>query len=101
MGTSWLFKHFPAADSRIFETAPRLVREPVPFQPRPGQLFGDLDLKLVSSVTDPLGDIQVREAQYIPRSMFADDSIARVLDSNPPARSPLEKVRRRRRLRRY
>lgn len=126
VGTSWLFKHFPAADTRIFESTPRLIRVPVLFRPRPGQLSGDLDLKLVSSVTDPLGDIPVHEvvaAQYglfdntmlpgkavrkirnlynfIPRSMFTDDSFALVLDSNPPARSPREKVRLRRRLRRY
>jgi acetoacetate decarboxylase len=126
IGTSWLFKHFPAAGARMFETAPRLIREPVLFRPRPGQLSGDLDLKLVSSVTDPLGDIPVREvvgAQYglfdntmlpgkavrkvrnlynfVPRSMFSDDSLALVLESNPAGRSPLEQVRLRRRLRRY
>lgn len=126
VGTSWLFKHFPAADNRTFETAPRLIREPVLFRPRPGQLSGDLDLKLVSSVTDPLGDIpvlEVLEAQYgffdntmlpgkvvrkvrnlinfVPRSLFANDVYALILESNPTTRSVLERVRLRRRLRRY
>lgn len=126
VATSWVFKHFPAADNRMFETAPRLVRQPNLFRPRPGLLSGDLDLKLVSSVTDPLGDIpilEVLEAQYglfdntmlpgkvvrkvrnlinfVPRSLFGFDGFALVLGSNPPARSPLEQMRLRRRLRRY
>jgi acetoacetate decarboxylase len=126
VGTSWLFKHFPAAGNGMFETAPRLIREPVVFRPRPGQRSGDLDLKLVSSTTDPLGDIPIREvveAQYglfdntmlpgrtvrrirnlpnfIPRSLFTNDTFALVLESSPPARSLLEQVRLRRQLRRY
>lgn len=126
VGTSWLFKHFPAADNRMFETAPRLIREPVLFRPRPGMLSGDLDLKLVSSVTDRLGDIpilEVLEAQYglfdntmlpgkvvrkvrnlinfVPRSLFGSDAFALVLESNPPTRSLLEQMRLRRQLRRY
>ena len=126
VGTSWLFKHAPAADNRIFETAPRLIREPVLFRARPGQLSGDLDLKLVSSITDPLGDIPVREvveAQYglfdntmLPgkvvrkvrnrynfprRSLFKSDVYALVLESNLQGRSTLDRMRLRRQLRGY
>lgn len=126
VGTSWLFKHFPAADNRMFETPPRFIREPVLFRPRPGQLSGDLDLKLVSSLTDPLGDIPIRqvvEAQYglfdntmlpgktvrkvrnlynfIPRSLFGNDTFALILESSAAAHTPIEQVRLRRRLRRY
>lgn len=59
---SWLFKYSHAADGSAFEHAPLLVREAVLFTPHDGQRRAALHLKLVSSPTDPLGEIPLVEA---------------------------------------
>jgi acetoacetate decarboxylase len=58
---SWLFKYSPAARGGALEGAPLLVREAVLFRPREGLRSGHFDLKLLSSPTDPLGDVPVLE----------------------------------------
>ncbi len=61
LGLSFLFKYFPTTSGRGFEHAPRLIRQPNLFRPRPGMRAGAGKLELGSSATDPLGDIPVRE----------------------------------------
>jgi acetoacetate decarboxylase len=58
---SWLFKYFPAARGAGLESAPLLVREAVLFRPREGLRSGRFELRMLSSPTDPLGDIPVLE----------------------------------------
>lgn len=55
----WLFKYSTGVDGRPFQHSPLLVRQTVLFSPRNGQRRAALHLKLVSSPTDPLGDIPV------------------------------------------
>jgi acetoacetate decarboxylase len=61
LGLSFLFKFFPATAGPGFEHAPRLLRQPNLFSPRPGLRAGSGKFELHSSITDPLGDIPVRE----------------------------------------
>ncbi len=61
LAVSYLFKFFPATMGIGFEHAPRLIRQPNLFHPRPGLRAGSGKLELRSSVADPLGDIPVRE----------------------------------------
>ena len=122
----WLFKYFPAADGGMFENAPLLVREPILFRPRDGQRGGRLELKLVSSPTDPLGDIPVLKVvesgygtfdntmlpgrvirkvrnkySFLPKALFKFDW-THLIDFNAlPSRSILERWRLHRALRRY
>ena len=123
---SWLFKYFPAADGGAFEEAPLLVREPVLFRPRDGQRGGRLDMKLVSSPTDPLGDIPVLEVveagygtfdntmlpgrvirkvrnkyRFMPKALFKFDWMDLIDFDALPSRSILERWRLRQALRRY
>lgn len=55
----WLFKYSTGVDGRPFQHMPLLVRQTVLLSPRDGQRQAALHLKLVSSPTDPLGDIPV------------------------------------------
>ena len=61
VAVQWLFKYFPDAGNGVFQGAPLLVREALLFRPRPGQLLGNLDMKLLSSPADPVGEIPVGE----------------------------------------
>ena len=58
----WLFKYSTGADGAPFQHLPLLVRQPVLFTPREGQRRAALHLKMMSSPTDPLGDIPMLEA---------------------------------------
>ena len=119
LGLSYLFKFFPATAGLGFEHAPRLVRQPNLFSPRPGLRAGSGKLELHSSMADPLGDIPVREIvsmnygvydnvmlpgrrvatirnpmRFAPHAFFKTDTVA-VVD---PASFPQLSLRQRRRL---
>jgi acetoacetate decarboxylase len=126
IGTSWLFKYFRAASTAGFQEAPRLIREPVLFRPRDGLRTASVDLKLLSSATDPLGDVPVLDVvdawygvfdntmlpgrtvrrvrnsyRFAPRAFARFDSLQLLDRSRVPSRSFAERMRLRRKLRRY
>lgn len=58
-GVNWLFKSALGEGIHAYKWRPVLTRQSVLFSPKPGQRRAALGLKLVSSPTDPLGDIPV------------------------------------------
>jgi len=126
VGTFWLFKYTRSATTAGFESAPRLVREPVISRPRAGVRDASVDLQLNSSATDPLGDVPVIDVvdawygtfdntmlpgrtvrrvrnilRFAPSAFARYDAFALMERARLPSRSALEKLRLRRKLKRY
>ena len=60
-GVNWLFKTALGEGIHAYKWRPVLTRQSVLFSPRPGQRRAQLELKLISTPTDPLGDIPIVE----------------------------------------
>lgn len=62
---SFLFKYFPNPNGSGFDYLPRLIREPVLFRPKEQPQNGTGNVKLASTIYDPLAEVSVGKVTNI------------------------------------